>query len=178
MVCNLNIEIPTFKQKAYTQHLRIPIAAAGSQHTLVIAARHKQTTCAKIWCYFQCDLISAIRFRRMRGQTSKASDMPIKMRYGRKDCNGKPREKAKDFPDPRMGLDGTLQWCRQVFNFTHRECVAIMGKETIGITFFLPVTISSLLRDIAANKISMYIQQLLLIKQIPKLEIPFFHSMH
>lgn len=75
---------------------------------------------------------SAVRNRRQRGSTSKASDMPIKMRYGRKDCNGKPREKSASFPDPRMGITGTLKWCKDVFNFTRRECVAIMGAHSIG----------------------------------------------
>lgn len=77
-------------------------------------------------------IIIAVRNRRQRGSTSKASDMPIKMRYGRKDCNGKPREKSASFPDPRMGITGTLKWCKDVFNFTRRECVAIMGKSFLS----------------------------------------------
>jgi hypothetical protein len=50
------------------------------------------------------------------------------MRYGRVDCDGSPRERAADFPNPRMGLEGVLTWCRDVFGFSERECVAIMGK--------------------------------------------------
>lgn len=50
------------------------------------------------------------------------------MRYGRIDCNGFPRERAQDFPESRMGLRNVLAWCRDVFNFSERECVAIIGK--------------------------------------------------
>ena len=50
------------------------------------------------------------------------------MRYGRRDCGDSPREQAEDFPNPRMGLDGVLSWCSRVFDFSDRECVAILGK--------------------------------------------------
>mgnify|MGYP001803338525 FL=1 len=54
------------------------------------------------------------------------------MRYGRQDCGDSPREQAEDFPNPRMGLDGVLSWCSRVFDFSDRECVAILGMTLCG----------------------------------------------
>lgn len=62
---------------------------------------------------------------------TKASDLPIVMKYGRVDCDGKPRAKAEDFPNPRMGLEGVLSWCSRVFRFTKNECVAVIGESVI-----------------------------------------------
>ena len=63
---------------------------------------------------------------------SQASDLQMVMRYGRQDCGDSPREQAEDFPNPRMGLDGVLSWCSRVFDFSDRECVAILGKIICG----------------------------------------------
>ena len=63
------------------------------------------------------------------------------MRYGRRDCGDSPREQAEDFPNPRMGLDGVLSWCSRLFDFSDRECVAILGKikcgEALGVLLLL-----------------------------------------
>ena len=90
---------------------------------------------AKKFCFVHVtDVIITFKFHE---GGSSAKNIPIVMRYGRKDCDGNPREKAEDFPNNRMGLqadrknglkEGVLEWCRRVFSFTTRECVAIMGK--------------------------------------------------
>ena len=63
---------------------------------------------------------------------SQATDLQMVMRYGRQDCGDSPREQAEDFPNHRMGLDGVLFWCSRVFDFSERECVAILGKIKCG----------------------------------------------
>ena len=72
---------------------------------------------------------------------SQASELQMVRRYGRQDCGNSPREKAEGVPDPRMGLDGVLSWCSRVFDFSDRECVAILAKikcgEALGVLLLL-----------------------------------------
>jgi len=81
--------------------------------------------------YAKCGQVAAEQGRQNAGN-SQASDLPMVMRYGRVDCDGSPRERPEDFPNPRMGLEGVLTWCSNVFGFSERECVAIMGAHTLG----------------------------------------------
>ena len=67
-------------------------------------------------------------FKTTVGQTfSRYKDLPIDMRYGRKDCNGKPKERLGLFPNAHWGLKKLLDWCTEQFRMSRRQCVALMG---------------------------------------------------
>lgn len=73
------------------------------------------------------------------GSKTAPCDLPLVMRYGRRDCDGKPKEAPKMQSELKMGMmdagtsvsgEGLLGWCDRVYKFTTRECVAVIGKYT------------------------------------------------
>lgn len=64
-----------------------------------------------------------------------AASLRIDFKYGRVDCtaNGGPiqdkPENVANFPNPRAGLDATLDWCQRVLHMNNEECVALLGER-------------------------------------------------
>jgi len=88
--------------------------------------------------YLFCSLIHFIIhvLHRIHSDGPTATRVPIDVRFGRVDCPAGPDDRSDvsnrdKFPNPRLGLAPTLEWCRVTFGFTTRECVAIIGKRGI-----------------------------------------------
>jgi len=114
-------EITKVLNEYYTQYVQ------SSKHLKGISR-------ADFWA--KCALSAAEQGRKNAGSKTAPCDLPLVMRYGRRDCDGKPKEASKMQSDSKMGMmdagtsvsgEGLLGWCDRVYKFTTRECVAIIG---------------------------------------------------